>query len=135
RVGTPARLRARQVEEPPDHDQVFPAGEELIDRGVLTGQADAGPDLVRLPHDVEPGYFDATGIRPEQGGQDADGGRLSGAVRTEDTEDRTRLSSQIQSGEGLGGAEALDDAAGEDCWRVCTHRRCLLSQIDPRGRA
>ena len=38
--GARGRRLGAQVVEPPDHVKVLPAGEVLIDRGVLAGQAD-----------------------------------------------------------------------------------------------
>ena len=44
-----------EVEEHPEQLEVLPAGEDLVDRGVLAGQADPAPYLLRVPRDVDPG--------------------------------------------------------------------------------
>ena len=43
-----AGVLAGQVEQPPDHVEVLPAGELLVDRGVLAGEADGAAQLPGL---------------------------------------------------------------------------------------
>ena len=82
-VGRPAPA---QVVEPPDHLEVLEAGEVLVDRRVLPGQADAGAQQRRVTHDVEPADLGAPAVGHEQGGQDADARGLAGAVGAEQPE-------------------------------------------------
>jgi hypothetical protein len=63
-----------------DHLDVLPAGEVVVDRGVLAGQPDAGPHLLRMLADVDAGDAGASGVGWEQGGQYPDEGGLAGAV-------------------------------------------------------
>jgi hypothetical protein len=55
------------VIEPPHHLEVLVAGQILVDRGVLSGQADALPHLVGLLYDVESRDLCCALIRLEQG--------------------------------------------------------------------
>ena len=80
---------AAQVVQVRHQPQVLLAGEQLVDGGELAGDADRGPDRVRL---ARPGRGRPPGSRPasarDQGGQDLDGGGLAGPVRAEQGEDR-----------------------------------------------
>ena len=49
----PARVLARQVVEPADHLEVLEAGQVLVDRRVLAGEADLGAQRGGVAHDVE----------------------------------------------------------------------------------
>jgi len=75
-----------QVVEPADHLDVLPAGQVLVHRGVLTGQPDVRPQLRRVPDDVIAGHLGASGVGPEQRGEDPDGGGLAGAIGPEDAQ-------------------------------------------------
>ena len=46
------RVGLRLAEQPADHVQVLAAGDQLVDRRVLAGQADQAPHRVGLAHDV-----------------------------------------------------------------------------------
>jgi hypothetical protein len=81
-----ARLALRQVVEPADHLQVLGPGQVLVDRRVLAGEADLGAQLRRLADDVEAGDAGAAAVGREQRGEDADRGRLAGAVRPQQPE-------------------------------------------------
>ena len=50
-----ARVAAAHVVEPADHLEVLASGQVLVDRRVLTGEADLRAKLGRVLHDVEPG--------------------------------------------------------------------------------
>src|ERR1700751_153748 len=72
-----------QPVEPPDHDQVLPAGERLVHRRVLAGQPDQAANSVRIPlrvHAADPGL---AGVGGEQGDQDPHQGGLARPVRAE----------------------------------------------------
>jgi hypothetical protein len=61
-------------------EQVLLAGEQVVDGGELAGDADRGPDGVRLPGQVVARDLDLAAVGADQGGQDVDGGGLAGAV-------------------------------------------------------
>ena len=84
--GAGARLALRQVVEAADHLQVLGPGQVLVHRRVLTGEADLGPQPRRLAGDVEAGDAGAAAVGREQRGEDADRGRLAGAVGPEQAE-------------------------------------------------
>ena len=90
-VRAPARLGARQVVELADHLEVLEAGQVLVDRGVLAGEADLGAQGVGVAHDVEARDARAAAVGLQQRGQDAYRGGLAGAVGTEQAEDRAGL--------------------------------------------
>ena len=115
--GPGAGVGRRQVEQLADQHEVLHAGEVLVDRGVLAGQADRLADLARLAGDVETGDPGRAGVGLEQRRQDADRGGLAGAVGPEDAEHGAGAGRQVDAVEGLGRAESLDEALGFD--RVC----------------
>jgi hypothetical protein len=69
----------------------------VVDRGVLAGQADAGPYLLWMLADIDPGDAGPAGVGWEQGGQDADEGGLAGAVGAEQAEDAAGRHGQRQA--------------------------------------
>ncbi len=73
--------RCRQVEQLADHDEVLHAGQVLVDRGVLPGQADRAAHLLGVADHVVAADPGRAGVGAQQRGQDADGGGLAGAVR------------------------------------------------------
>ena len=78
----PRRGAAHPVEAA-HHRQVLPAGEVLVDRGVLPGQADPLAQPRGLGDDVEPRDADLALVGPQQRGEDPHRGRLARAVGTE----------------------------------------------------
>jgi hypothetical protein len=70
-----------------DHDQVLPAGEDLVHRRELTRQADRLPHPRRLRQDVESVDARRAVIRLEQGGENPHDRGLAGAVGAEQRED------------------------------------------------
>jgi hypothetical protein len=76
-----------QVEQLAGQDQVLPAGQVLVDRGVLAGQPDRRAHLAGLGGDVVP--VDPRGARVGLGQRrhDPHGGGLAGAVGAEYAED------------------------------------------------
>jgi len=91
-------------------------GQDLINRGALAGESDIRPDLVGMGEDVDPGDLDPTGIRLEQGGENANRRGLAGAVGSKQPQDRAALDLEIDPVEGAGRSErffeSLDDDGG-----------------------
>src|SRR5205085_2115169 len=77
---------AVEVVETADHLQVLEAGQVLIHRGILAGQSHTLPGPPRLAEHVDAGDPGAALVGHEQGGEDADKGRLAGAVRPQQAE-------------------------------------------------
>lgn len=107
-VGARAGLLARQVEQPPDHVEVLPAGELLVDRGVLPGQADGAAQRAGLLHHVEARHDGVSGVGLDQGGQDSYEGGLAGAVGAEHAEDGALAHIEVHAVQSLGLAVVLD---------------------------
>ncbi len=72
--------------QPADEDQVLPAGEILVYRGVLPCEPDAGADLLRVRDDVDAEHLGPTRVGSQDRRQDPHCGRLTGAIGTEQTE-------------------------------------------------
>jgi len=83
--------------EPPEHPEVLAAREVLVDRGVLTGEPDQPPHLVRLPADVQPADARRAGVGVEQGREDPHRRRLARAVRAEQSEDASLAHFEIDA--------------------------------------
>ena len=92
--------------EAPDHHEVLAAGQVLVDRRVLAGQADLRAQRGRVAHDVEAGHAALPAVGRQQRGQDADGGRLAGAVGAEQPEHGARGDVEVDA------AQRLDLAVG-----------------------
>ena len=107
-----------ELVQPTEHPQVLAAGEVLVDRRVLTGQADDGTQLLRLLDHVEAGHCRVPCIRTEQGGQDAHRGRLAGAVGAQQAQHAAFRDRQVDTIErpdlGLARLVDLDQALGRD---------------------
>ena len=98
------------------------AGQVLVDRGVLAGQADRLPHLLRRRGATsKPGDAGRSAVGGEQRGEDAHGGRLAGAVRPEHAEHGALADGEVDAGQRLRGAEALGEALGLDGVGVCCH--------------
>ena len=76
-----------EVVEAADQLEVAAAGQQLVDRRLLAGEADAGPHAGRLAHDVEPGDLGRALVGGQQRGEDADGRGLARAVGAEQAAD------------------------------------------------
>ena len=83
------------------------AGEVLVDRGVLPGEAHLLADGLRFAHDVVAEHRRRAGGGLEQRGEDADGGGLAGAVRAEQAVDGALADPQVHAVEGAGVAKVL----------------------------
>jgi hypothetical protein len=57
--------------EPADQLEVLPAGQQLVDCGKLTGQADDRAQRGGIGHHVVTRHPGPAGVRPEQRGQNA----------------------------------------------------------------
>ena len=77
------RRLAGHAPEPSDEHEVLAAGEIVVDRGELAGQADHRPDELGLLHHVEATDGGATAVEGQERGEDPDGRGLAGAVRPE----------------------------------------------------
>ena len=104
----------REAVEPADHLEVLAAGQQLIEGGVLAGQADAAADLVRVLEDIEPGDLGAAGIGFGEGREDADERGFAGAVGAEHAEDLAFGHGDADAAEGVGCAEGLFDLVRKD---------------------
>ena len=108
--------------EASDHLQVLVPGQILVDRRVLPGQPDLGPELRRVGDNVEPGDPGAAGVGTQQRGQDPDRGRLARAVRPEQTENAALWRAEVDTAERLHLAEGLLQSFRLDC-RLISHRQ------------
>ena len=86
--------------------QVLPPGLQLVERGVLAGEADSPPHLVPLANDVEAADPRAAASGCGQRGEDAHGRGLAGAVRAEQREHRPARDVEIDAGKDRGRPEA-----------------------------
>jgi hypothetical protein len=118
-----SRAAARESQEAAEQDQVLPAGELLVDRRELAGEADQLPDRVGLRHDVVPEDRRAPGVGGDQGGEHPDRGGLARAVGAEHAVDGAGRPREVDTVDGAGVAERLPQPAGLDGQRrPCGHR-------------
>ena len=94
-------LRRRHLPQDPDHLQVLATREVRVDGGVLTGQADPPPDGGGLLHDVVTQHLCVPTVGLQDGRQDADGGGLAGAVRSQQPEDRSLRHLEVDATQGF----------------------------------
>ena len=130
-----ACLRSRVAVQPADHRQVLEAGEVLVDRGVLTGEPDLGPELDSVPNDIEARDRRSARVGLQQCGEDADHRRLPGAVRAEQTEHGAPLDVEVDARESVHITERLLDAAGADRSRLVHSRDSSRRRGQRAGRA
>ena len=88
--GAVVRGPTAQAQQPAEQHEVLPAGEVLVHRRQLAGEADDGPDRIGLLDHVVAQHPCTAGVGADEGGQDADGGGLAGAVGAEDAVHRCR---------------------------------------------
>ena len=91
------RVGRAELVEPAEHPEVLAAGEVLVDRGVLPGEADQPAHRLGVARDVEAGDGRPARVGTKQRRQDANGRRLSGAVRAEQPEHRAFLHVEIDA--------------------------------------
>ena len=91
---------------------VLPAGQVLVDGGVLPGQADGAAHRIGLGDHVVAEHRGAARVGAQDGGEDAHDGGLARPVRAEQTEHRARLDLERDA------VERPHVAAGEDLHEV-----------------
>ena len=109
-----ARLLGPVAEQPAEQDEVLAAGEVVVDRGQLAGQADERPHLVGLADDVVPEHARVAGVRAQERREHADRRRLAGAVGSEHPIDGAARDREVDAVDGAGLPEALDEPGGLD---------------------
>ena len=95
--GDAAALAAGEVVQVRHEEHVLLAGDQTVDGGELSGDADRGADRLGVggqvvAADVQPGR-----VGGDEGGEDVDGGGLAGAVRAEQGEDRPFGDGQVDA--------------------------------------
>jgi hypothetical protein len=103
----PAGLDRCEVEEPSEHLQVLPPGQQLVHCRELPGETDELAHRGRVADDVLSKDLGVAGIRPEKRGENADERRLACSVRSQQAEDRALLDLNGHPGEGDCRSEAL----------------------------
>ncbi|GAA0929892.1 hypothetical protein GCM10009558_042910 [Virgisporangium aurantiacum] len=86
----------------------------LVDRGVLAGQPDDPPHLLRFGQHVDAVHRGPTGVGPQQRREDAHGRGLAGTVRAEQTEDGSLGHAQVDAVERTHRSVGLDECLGHD---------------------
>lgn len=104
-------VRILQVAQPGDQDQVFPAGEHLVDCSELAGQADRLPHLQGFGGDVEVLDDRGAGVGLEQRRQYPHQGRLAGSVGAEQGEDAAACNLEVDAAQHRQILERLLNAA------------------------
>jgi hypothetical protein len=102
------------VVEAPDHLQVLEAGQVLVDRRVLPGQADAGPQGGRLADDVVAGHARAAAVGRQEGGEDAHRRGLARPVGAEQPQHAALGDREVDPAQRLDLAVRLVQALGLD---------------------
>ena len=83
-----------------DQHEVLAAGEELVEGGVLAGDADDAAHRGGLGDHVVAGHPGRAAVGAGHGGEHADGGGLAGAVGAEHAEDAARRDLEVDAGDG-----------------------------------
>ena len=122
RAAVGARLGPAEALEPAEQVEVLGGGEQLVDRGVLAGDAQQLADDVRLAAYVDPEDLRVARLQREQGGQHLHQGGLAGAVGAEHTEDLTAADLEVDAVDGAVVAEGLDQAVGGDRRQLVVER-------------
>jgi hypothetical protein len=107
-------LAARHPVQAADHGQVLEAGEVLVDRRVLAGEADPLAQLGRVVDDVEPGDARGSRVGEQKCGQDPHDRGLACAIRTEQAEDGPAAHVEVDAVEGPDLAVCLRQATDAD---------------------
>jgi hypothetical protein len=92
-------LGALEPEQPAEQDQVLAAGEVLVDRRELAGEADEPADVIRLCDDVLAEHARGPAVRAQQRREDPDRRGLAGAVRSQHAIDRSGPHRQVHAGD------------------------------------
>ena len=115
-----------EAAQPGDQLQVLAAGQDVVDRRELAGEADRLADLRGLCDDVEPVHGSRAAVGPEQRREDLHDRRLARAVRTEEGEDAARLDFEVDASQDRDIAECLREFGDPD-------RRCRAHDTSLRG--
>ena len=107
-AGAAASRCRGQLEQAPEHLQVLPPGQQLVDRRELPGQADQLPDRGRLADHVVAEDLRPARIRRQQRGQDADQRGLARPVRAQQAEHHPRRNLDPGAIQRHGRPETLD---------------------------
>ena len=111
-IAAPEAVGLRHVEQATDVLHVLATGEPLLDRRVLSGEADAPADTVGIAAThvdaVDQGH---AGVGAQQRGEDPHDGGLARPVRTEQPVHRTVRDHQVDAVDGRRCAESLDQLA------------------------
>ena len=108
-----ATRRGRALEAG-EEDEVLGGGEQLVDRGVLAGDAEQLADDVRLAADVDAEDGRLARVDRQQGREHLEHGGLAGAVGAEHAEDLAAAHGQVDGVDGALVAERLDQAVRVD---------------------
>ncbi len=103
-VGASTELIPRHAMQPTDQLQVLATRQQVLDGDLLHREADPPPDGAGLRGDIETEHARPTGGRPKQGGQDADGRRLAGAVGPQEGEELATFDGHVDAVERPGAA-------------------------------
>ena len=109
-----ATLGLAQLVEEPDELEVLSSGEQLVNGGELSGEADQRAQSRGVRDHVAAGHRGASAVRSQQRRQDAHERRLARAVRAEQREHLALLGDEVEVGEGLCGPEPLADSLDFD---------------------
>jgi hypothetical protein len=130
--GAPSGLGPAQAVQVRHQEQVLLAGEKVVDRRELAGDADRGADRVGVVRQVVAGDAHLAAIGADQGGQDVHHGGLPGAVGAEQREDRPFGDGEVDAIKHHLVAERLPQSGrrnrrpggGEGCHRSSLNVRC-----------
>ena len=99
--------------------EVLPAGEQVVERGLLQRGADGGPHLGALLDDVEAGHARSARGGGQERRQHVHRRRLAGAVRPEEAVDLTGLDAKVDPVDRADVAlERADEPLGLDSVRL-----------------
>ena len=111
--------------------EVLPDLHVVVDPECVRHEAEDATHLVGVPGDRPAGDLGVAARRQEEGGQDAQGRRLAGAVRPDQAEDLTGLDVQVDAGDGERAVVALDQALGPDDGTHSTSPVIAISKLNP----
>ena len=122
------RLAAAIAEEPAEEDEILVAGQVLVDRGELPGEADPAAHRVGIGDHVEPEHAGAAAVGLEQRREHAHDRGLAGAVRAQEPVDRAAADDEVDAVDGAVRPEGLDQARRRDRrGGIVVHRRRSLA--------
>ena len=108
-----------QSEEPRLEREQFAAGLDVVEAGLLQGDADAAAHGARLGEDVEAVDTGGAGGGAEEGGEHTDGRRLARAVLAEEAEDGAGSDVEVDPVDGAHRVEVLRQSLGPDGAHPC----------------